>query len=500
LEEYFKQKENEKSFKLFREMIKLEEDRKIFDKLKVSFLFNNMIKKRVLLFQSHSELDQFLIRLIRDIYPNYSLDEGMENFERECPAQYNILKSCDRAFWIRLEDDLIEMVDIDDEFELKDNIPFLGEENTCQCLFKPPLISSAIPYGSSSIFSHSYTMADIKPSDKRPLKILNLCGTGLRAYAILGMLKQIQNDTKKMIHELFDIVIGTSISGIIALAISQELPIPDISKFLRLLFSDERVIPEEFGEKVARKKDNEYLKKDFYNAARLEACFDKLFGDKSNTLLKDSKKRVLAFIPVVKISQSKEYLVLLNQNIDCDSFTLSNVARLSMCQYQYFGNTTIGKDSYHSAAETACNPIEHVLLALDKIEQFQNRKLLIVSLGAGSLPHEEFIELDEYYRFTLQKKPFDVLHSTFSAQYLNREGHANIMRWILSTKAKKMVTYYKFEPITYYSDEYLNKSDKREVFNAIRKEAYQYLVNDKSYAHFLKEINDSLPDDDSVNN
>jgi hypothetical protein len=144
LKTYFMKKELSQNFKKFEEYknrIKNENDRKIFDNLKVSYLFDTMIKSSLRLFNKHNELDKFVKRIIKNIYPNEENEEGMRKFRLDCPVQYDILKSSDRAFWLKLENDLYNTVFTS---KLNEKLPYLSNNGMCKCPFKSPIITGTI--------------------------------------------------------------------------------------------------------------------------------------------------------------------------------------------------------------------------------------------------------------------------------------------------------------------------------------------------------------------
>ena len=51
----------------------------------------------------------------------------------------------------------------------------------------------------------------------KAVRILSLDGAGIRGVATATILQQIEKSTGKRIHELFDVVVGTSVGGIIAM-------------------------------------------------------------------------------------------------------------------------------------------------------------------------------------------------------------------------------------------------------------------------------------------
>jgi len=66
-----------------------------------------------------------------------------------------------------------------------------------------------------------------KPLQKA-LRILTIDGGGIRGIAVARILEGIEKDTGKRIHELFDVVVGTSTGGLLSVMMCVELPkIPD---------------------------------------------------------------------------------------------------------------------------------------------------------------------------------------------------------------------------------------------------------------------------------
>ena len=65
---------------------------------------------------------------------------------------------------------------------------------------------------------------------KNPYKILCLDGGGAKGFYSLGVLKEIEAMRGKRLHEVFDLVFGTSTGAIIAALISQGLSVDDIHR------------------------------------------------------------------------------------------------------------------------------------------------------------------------------------------------------------------------------------------------------------------------------
>lgn len=54
---------------------------------------------------------------------------------------------------------------------------------------------------------------------KQGLRILSMDGGGMKGMTTVQMLKQIEQGTGKRIHELFDLICGTSTGGMLAVAL-----------------------------------------------------------------------------------------------------------------------------------------------------------------------------------------------------------------------------------------------------------------------------------------
>lgn len=58
-----------------------------------------------------------------------------------------------------------------------------------------------------------------RPVAKKGLRILSMDGGGMKGLATVQMLKQIEQGTGKRIHEMFDLICGTSTGGMLAMAL-----------------------------------------------------------------------------------------------------------------------------------------------------------------------------------------------------------------------------------------------------------------------------------------
>lgn len=58
---------------------------------------------------------------------------------------------------------------------------------------------------------------------KKGLRILSMDGGGMKGLATVQVLKEIEKGTGKRIHELFDLICGTSTGGMLAIALGVKL-------------------------------------------------------------------------------------------------------------------------------------------------------------------------------------------------------------------------------------------------------------------------------------
>ena len=58
---------------------------------------------------------------------------------------------------------------------------------------------------------------------KKGLRILSMDGGGMKGLATVQVLKEIEKGTGRRIHELFDLICGTSTGGMLAIALGVKL-------------------------------------------------------------------------------------------------------------------------------------------------------------------------------------------------------------------------------------------------------------------------------------
>lgn len=126
-------------------------------------------------------------------------------------------------------------------------------------------------------------------------QILSLDGGGLKGLFSAAVLAHLESDLQINITDHFDLIVGTSTGGIIALGLGIEMKPREIVKF----YVDKG--PEIFPE--SRTNSLRHYWRNKFDAAPLKAAFQECFDDKK---LGDSKKRLV--IPLYNLGEDDVYL------------------------------------------------------------------------------------------------------------------------------------------------------------------------------------------------
>ncbi len=119
------------------------------------------------------------------------------------------------------------------------------------------------------------------------MKILSLSGGGFKGFYTINVLAGLEESLGYPIANKFDLIAGTSIGGIIALALAYEIPCKDIVTLFR-----------ENANLIFKRRFSLGLCIPKYNNKELKKILVRLFGDKK---IKDLKHRIL--IPTVNYSK-----------------------------------------------------------------------------------------------------------------------------------------------------------------------------------------------------
>lgn len=81
-----------------------------------------------------------------------------------------------------------------------------------------------------------------RPIAKRGLRILSMDGGGMRGLATLAMLRKLEKGTGKRVHELFDLICGTSTGGMLAVALAvKQLSLDECEEIYKTLGTKQKL-------------------------------------------------------------------------------------------------------------------------------------------------------------------------------------------------------------------------------------------------------------------
>ncbi|WOL15142.1 hypothetical protein Cni_G23923 [Canna indica] len=165
-----------------------------------------------------------------------------------------------------------------------------------------------------------------KPPGKQGLRILSMDGGGMKGLATVQMLKQIEQGTGKRIHEMFDLICGTSTGGMLAVALGiKQMTLSqceDIYKELgKLVFAES--IPKDNEAATWREKLDQLFKSSSQNfrvvvhgskhsADQFERLLKEMCADEDGDLLIESSvkgiPKVFVVSTLVSVTPAQPYI------------------------------------------------------------------------------------------------------------------------------------------------------------------------------------------------
>lgn len=245
------------------------------------------------------------------------------------------------------------------------------------------------------LFSIFYFIIHSFAQELEPIKVLTIDGGGIRGLVPAYLLADIEEKTKQPISELFHLIAGSSIGGIMALALA--LP-DDLGK---PKFSAKRVLEIffEHGDEVFYRSFRHSIETlggligPKYESKSLENLLKHYFGD---TKLSEALTYVLVTGYHVEgrtgIEFSSDEALAFPNDMDC---LMREVARATAAAPTFFDSAQInfpwGKINHVvDGGLFANNPALHAYFRAKKL--FPNRKIEVYSLGTGDIMVEELEE------------------------------------------------------------------------------------------------------------
>ncbi|MFC3873217.1 CBASS cGAMP-activated phospholipase [Neisseria musculi] len=252
-------------------------------------------------------------------------------------------------------------------------------------------------------------------NNKQDFKILSLSGGGYRGLYTVTVLHKLEKklkeqDPKDCLANYFDLITGTSIGGIIALALAAEIPAEKIVKVF-----------DEKGKHIFKKQSCGYFSKAKYSSAALRDILHDWFGDN----LIGSLKHPVA-IPAINFTAGKPVVFKTPHHptfrMDWEQ-KIIDVALATSAAPTYFQRHTIGKSEYIDGGLFANSPS---LIGLHEAEIFFQQPIeyiKILSIGTMSAkktvnPKRNQGGLWDWGEGNPTKAPQNIMDITLSSQQL----------------------------------------------------------------------------------
>lgn len=207
--------------------------------------------------------------------------------------------------------------------------------------------------------------------NKKTYNILSLDGGGIRGVGTAVILATIEMQTGKKIYELFDMIIGTSTGGLIAIMLSEGY---SASKVLDFYIDNGPVIFQKTFSKKLRSVGGLIGTK--FTAKQLEKIIAENIGDKK---LGDSQK----LVGVTSFNTSKgEQKVLSSWDKSTSDIKAGDAARATSAAPTYFKGKEIEGDIWIDGGVGANDPSTSAFLEAKRLFP-EGAKIRVVSIGTG---------------------------------------------------------------------------------------------------------------------
>jgi uncharacterized protein len=186
----------------------------------------------------------------------------------------------------------------------------------------------------------------MKNTEQERFQILTLSGGGFRGLYTAKILADLEQDIGGLISQKFDLIAGTSIGGILALAIAMEIPAERMVKLF-----------EENGEKIFKKRFSMLgIARSSYSAKPLEDLLldPEIFGEK---LLGECKHAVI--VPAINYSTGMPQIFQTPHHISLKrdyQFRLVDIALATSAAPGYFPRHTFNNNQYVDGGLYANSP------------------------------------------------------------------------------------------------------------------------------------------------
>eukprot|EP01080_Neovahlkampfia_damariscottae_P004454 gene4454-7829_t len=339
---------------------------------------------------------------------------------------------------------------------------------------------------------------ELKENKPKVKKMLCLDGGGIRGIIMAEMLKEIEKRTNRKIHDIFDLVCGTSTGGLLTFGLSSGI----------LESSDCFELYSSFGKSmfqigVSEKISNiQNLKKQgWYDIKKMETTMNIAFGDKVDEPIKNFLKEDPKFFMVAATKNEtqnycsyifRSYISPFKNNtsphlgsndIEQDyNCTIKEILRATSAAPFYFEPVKINNIEYVDGGLTDLNPSKIALR--EAIELWPNDQIILVSLGCGKQSIQSEVHSNKKVKGALKH---------FTNTFMNmlqtltdvEKIHLDLCDTITGMKKNSNIEYFRLNPpdlgsiqLDEHRDEVLDFMEgETELYCENENETFQHLCN-----------------------
>jgi len=212
---------------------------------------------------------------------------------------------------------------------------------------------------------------------------LSLSGGGVRGYIEVLILQRLQAKIDqdddlvgKSVLDLFDFIGGTSIGGINALALANEIKLEALVELFKT--KAKKIFPS--GVTMQKIKNINNVKGGKFSVKEIEAQLTEFFGTKT---MSELKKPIL----VTACSSNHEPVIFSNENERDRAFLVADIGRCTSAAPTYFDPKALGNgNSYVDGGLFANNPSALLAGMMAKKFKVNIEDIIILSIGTGDNP------------------------------------------------------------------------------------------------------------------
>jgi uncharacterized protein len=213
------------------------------------------------------------------------------------------------------------------------------------------------------------------------MRVLSLDGGGVRGIIQARILAELESISGKPCHELFDLIVGTSVGGIIAMALANGTSAIDLITFFQTKSSTI------FQKSIFQSVTGLFgLLRSKYPRTGLDSVAVELFGQ---TLLRDAKVPVA--VAAYHLNTARAH-IFTSRLTAVQDYLMSDVAGATASAPTYFPPKQIGYNLFADGGLILNNPLELGILEANHISPgIKKEDINLLSIGTGMVPPDKVV-------------------------------------------------------------------------------------------------------------